>query len=104
MLLASVEIWNINIYIFPFFFVNTSAHLGHIVTVCLIFSGVVRYSDVEGQRPYKLHRFLDCIPIVSSTFREEVFRFFLVRVECPTIPNTWLLSVWLPTLPFASYS
>lgn len=65
----------------------------------------MRYSDIEGQRPYKnctgcvikssslwLYFFFFVSSSALMLFREEfVFFYFLKRVECPTIPNTWLL-------------
>lgn len=56
--------------------------------------GVVRYSDIEGQRPYKLHR--SCCKVIYFPFcfislNAPHRGFFWKGVECPTIPNTWLL-------------
>lgn len=53
-------------FVLGIFFPSSPAHHTHIVMVCLIFSGVVRYSDIEGQRPCKLHR-LCCKVILSLT-------------------------------------
>ena len=86
-LLASVKSWNMT-YFFP-------AHLSHIVMVF----DLLRYSDIEGQRPYTLHS-LCCKVILSPTiyftlassalmlFREEVWMSYNTKYM---VASAWLV-------------
>lgn len=86
-LLASVKSWNMTYF--------SPAHLSHIVMVF----DLLRYSDIEGQRPYTLHS-LCCKVILSPTiyftlassalmlFREEVWMSYNTKYM---VASAWLV-------------